>query len=111
MKDAKEQVWEGFRGELRRRRVRRRAAGSAVVLGGLAVAVWWMVAPQPASAPPAMAQIEPPALSEIPQAPPQLAVYVHDAEGMRLELIDAGAMTTAALSMSLEPVVWSGESW
>lgn len=111
MKDAKEQVWEGFRGELRRRRARRRTAGSAMVLIVLAVAVGWMAAPRPAPAPPTVVEIESPVILETPPAPPQLAVYVHDAEGMRLELIDAGAMTSAALSMSLEPVVWSGESW
>lgn len=111
MMDAKEQVWQGFRGELRRRRTRRRMAGSALALSLLAVAGWWLAGLLPEPPPPRMVEAVPPAISETPEASPQLAVFVHDAEGMRLELIDAGAMSGSALAMSLEPVVWSGETW
>ncbi len=113
MNDAKEQVWTNFRGELRRRRMRRRATTSGVLVILLVAASWWLAQVRPAEdfAAPAMAEVPRSSLPEGVSTGPQLAVFVQDGDGMRLELVDAEALADTSLSLSLEPVVWTRESW
>lgn len=110
MKDAKDQVWQRFEGELRRRRSTRRWAQSMAVValaGGLA---WWLGAPPEPGTPGVSAQ-RPPAESRALPEPARLAVLVPEAGGMRLELVDPGELAGTELSFSLEPVLYSADAW
>ena len=111
MNDVKEQVWEGFRPKLRSRRIQRRAIASGAGLLAVAFAIGWMLDRGPVPQAPPVVKTAPPSMPEHLDPPPQLAVFVHDGNGLRLELVDAGAMSDSALALSLEPVVWSGETW